>query len=134
MGTMSLEDYLKLPYTIEITKDESEGNRGYFAKVVELPGCMTQADDFSELAEMIEDAMSLWIETALEDGETIPLPKRVEDYSGKFMIRLPKSLHRELSILAKQEGVSLNTLVTVTLGQATAQKKVSSKKHLSLAT
>ena len=129
MSKMTLDDYLKLPYTIEIIRDGG----GYFAKVVELPGCMTQADTFTEIAEMINDAMTLWIESALEDGETIPLPKSIEDYSGKFMVRLPKSLHRELSLLAKQEGVSLNTLVTVTLGQATAHKKAHSEKHLSLA-
>ncbi len=125
MTQMTVQEYLKLPYTIEVIKDESGG---YFAKVLELPGCMTQADDFAELAEMIQDAMSAWIETALVDGEPVPIPKRTDDYSGKFMVRLPKSLHRDLSHLAKQEGVSLNAFVSIALGQAVARKQSSGNR------
>lgn len=119
---MQLEDYLKLSYTIEVTQDESEGYTGWFAKVVELPGCMTQADSFAELGEMIEDAKRAWIESALEDGEDIPLPRKVEDYSGKFVVRLPKSLHKQLVVTANQEGVSLNTYVNVALSQVVGRQ------------
>jgi len=124
MGKMTVEEYLKLPYTIEVIRDETGG---YFAKVLELPGCMTQADDFVELAEMIKDAMTAWIETALADGEPVPEPKRADDYSGKFMVRIPKSLHRDLSHLAKQEGVSLNAFVSIALGQTAARKRASGR-------
>jgi antitoxin HicB len=119
---MSVEDYLKLPYTIEVVRDESDGYTGWFAKVEELPGCMTQADTFDELGEMIEDAKRAWIESALEDGMEIPLPRKVEDYSGKFVVRLPKSLHKQLVDTANQEGVSLNTYVNVALGQAVGRE------------
>jgi antitoxin HicB len=119
---MSVEDYLKLPYTIEVTKDESEDYTGWFAKVEELPGCMTQADTFDELGEMIEDAKRAWIESALEDGAEIPLPRKAEDYSGKFVVRLPKSLHKQLVDTANQEGVSLNTYVNVALSQAVGRQ------------
>jgi antitoxin HicB len=75
MNTPTGDDYLKLPYTIEVIRDESDDQPGYVARVIELPGCLTQADDFEELAEMVEDAMRLWIETALEDGKGIPQPR-----------------------------------------------------------
>ncbi len=120
MEKKTIEAYLNLPYTIEVIRGETGG---YFAKVLELPGCMTQADDFAELAEMIHDAMTAWIETALADGDTIPLPRQIEDYSGKFIVRLPKSLHRDLTLLAKEEGVSLNAFVSHTLAQAAARKR-----------
>ena len=71
----NIEKYLSLPYTIEVLRDEDENNPGWFARVVELPGCMTQGDTFEELGEMIEDAMRAWIETALEDGQPIPEPR-----------------------------------------------------------
>jgi predicted RNase H-like HicB family nuclease len=44
-----------------------------------LPGCLTQADDFTELGEMIEDAMRVWIESAIEDDVTVPAPKLQEE-------------------------------------------------------
>ncbi len=60
-----LEDYLQLPYTIEVFRDTNEENPGWVARVVELPGCLTQGDTFAELGDMIQDAMRAWIETAL---------------------------------------------------------------------
>ncbi len=127
---MTVEDYLNLPYTIEVIRDESGG---FFAKVLELPGCMTQAENFAELAEMIHDAMTAWIETALADGDAVPLPRQIEDYSGKFIVRLPKSLHRDLTLLAKEEGVSLNAFVSHTLAQAAARKRQTQhNRHLTM--
>lgn len=114
----NLAYYMNLPYTIEITQDHSEDNPGWIASVKELPGCITQADTFEELEEMIKEAMRSWIEVALEDGISIPEPRMEEDYSGKFVVRLPKSLHRDLVELSEEEGVSLNTFVIHTLARA----------------
>jgi antitoxin HicB len=133
MTAMKVEDYLALPYTIEVVKDESDNYSGWFARVVELPGCMTQADTFAELSEMIQEAMVAWIETALEDGQSIPLPRSVEAYSGRFVVRIPKSLHRELVERAEREGVSLNTLVNVALGKAVGQTRSSQADELDMA-
>ncbi len=69
------EDYLMLPYTIEIIPDEDDG--GYVARVKELPGCLTQADTWDELFEMIEDAKRAWLESALKHGDVIPEPSGV---------------------------------------------------------
>lgn len=130
MAVMTVEEYLELPYTIEIVKDEGDDYAGWFARVVELPGCMTQADTFEELSELIRDAMRAWLESALEDGETIPLPRSIEDYSGRFVVRIPKSLHRELVEMAQREGVSLNTFVNVALGKAVGQTRVRQDSEL----
>jgi len=43
-----------------------------------------------------------------EDGSSIPEPARLEDYSGQFKLRLPKSLHRLLVQKSSEEGVSMN--------------------------
>ena len=116
--TRTLEEYLKLPYHIEAIYDNDEENPGWAARVVELPGCITQGDTFQELGEMIEDAMRGWIGVALEDGIPIPEPKPDEDYSGKFVVRVPRSLHRQLAEAAEREGVSLNQFINVALGVA----------------
>jgi antitoxin HicB len=115
MTPRSVDDYLALPYTVEVYRDDSDGQIGFVARVIELPGCLTQADSFAELGVMIEDAKRAWIETALEDGQPIPAPRPVEDYSGKFVVRLPRSMHRRLAEEAERQGVSLNALVSVAL-------------------
>ena len=109
---------MNLPYRIEVTQDHSEDNPGWVAMIKELPGCITQADTFEELEEMIKDSMRSWIEVALEDGLAIPEPRVEDDFSGKFVVRLPKSLHRELVELSDEEGVSLNTFVIHALARA----------------
>ena len=59
-----------------------------------------------------------WIEIGLEEGQPIPEPFTAEAYSGKFVVRVPRSLHRQLVEAAKQEGVSLNAYVNVVLAKA----------------
>ena len=71
MTNKDLEYYLRLPYTIEIIPDEDDG--GYVARIRELPGCLTQADTWEELHEMVEDAKRLWLESALAHGDAIPV-------------------------------------------------------------
>ncbi len=66
----TLEDYLKLPYTIEIIPDES----AWFVQIKELPGCMTEVDTWDEIRPAIEEAKYLWLELALERGRPIPEP------------------------------------------------------------
>jgi antitoxin HicB len=117
MPTRTVEEYLRLPYTIEVVRDEGVDYTGWFARVLELPGCMSQADSFDEVDEMIQDAMRAWIETALEKKIAIPEPRSNEHYSGKFVIRVPRSLHKELVEAAERNGVSLNTFVNVALAQ-----------------
>ena len=117
----TLEEYLALPYTIEIYRDDTDGATAYVARVTELPGCLTQADSFEELEEMIQDAMRAWIETALEDGQAVPEPRTNEQFSGKFVVRVPRSLHRQLVEAAEHDGVSLNMFVNVALAQTVGE-------------
>ncbi len=114
----TVEDYLKLPYTIEIFRDETDDEAGWVARVIELPGCITQGESIPELTEMLDDAMRTWIETALADGDPIPEPRSLTDYSGKFVARVPRSLHRELVQAAGREGVSLNSFVNMALSES----------------
>ena len=66
-----LEAYRKRRYAYTIIPCK-EG--GFFAEVKDLPGCITQAETWQELHEMIEDAKSAWIEAALLSGRPIPSP------------------------------------------------------------
>ena len=53
----------------------------------------------------------------LERGESVPLPKTDDDYSGHFTVRAPKWLHRELARRAKEENTSLNQFVITQLAR-----------------
>ena len=115
----TLNEYLSLPYRLEILPDPQEG--GYVGILPELPGCMTTANDIDALMHNIEDAKRAWLEAALQDGLAIPEPQSLRDYSGQFKLRLPKSLHQQLAEHAKQEGVSMNQYCVYLLTQQDAR-------------
>ena len=52
--------------------------------------------------------MELWIEAKLEGGSAVPDPMEESLYSGKFVLRISKTLHARLTMEAEKEGVSLN--------------------------
>jgi len=134
MNTLTIGEYLELPYTIEITRENDVNNPGWVARVVELRGCITQADSFEELGEMIYDAMRVWLEVAIEDGLPIPEPRSTESFSGKFVVRVPKSLHRELVEAAEKEGVSLNQYINLGLSKTVSNIKSTSMADFSTKT
>ncbi len=110
-----LEYYLNLQYSITIDSD-TEG--GFVAQIKDLPGCLTQGETFEETINNINEARELWLETAYEANDEIPLPSTDETYSGKLLLRLPKSLHRRLAEAALQENVSLNQYILFLLSAA----------------
>lgn len=101
---------------------------GYVIRFPDLPGCVSQTDDLAEVGAIAEEIRALWIETEYEAGAEISLPSYSEEYSGKFNLRLPRSLHRTLAESAAQEGVSLNQYVTMLLGRRDAQDQI--ERHL----
>lgn len=105
--------YFSLPYKI-VVLPASEG--GFVAKIPDLPGCITQGETLEEVMKMIQDAKAAWIDIALQDGMPVPEPvPEADDFSGRFNVRIPRSLHRELVRRAEEEDVSLNQIVTYLL-------------------
>ncbi len=103
-----INEFMKLPYNYIIQEINDESGKYFYAHILEFDGCQSTGNTFEEAYENLKDAMKGWIETKLEGGFEIPLPMKYEKYSGKFVVRIPKSLHYRLAIEAEQEGVSLN--------------------------
>ncbi len=116
-----LQRILSRPYTREIVRDE---DGSWFARILEFPGCMTTGATDAEALVNLRDAMEAWVADALAEGEPIPDPATVEKYSGKFMVRVTRSLHRDLARRADAEGVSLNALVSTALAASVGGKVV----------
>lgn len=104
----TVEDDLSLPYTFEVIHHED----GYFARVVELPGCMTWTDRAADLWPMIEDAMRSRIAVSLAYGDPVPVP----DVSAAETVRLrmPEDLHQRPQRRASADGMTIEQYVTRT--------------------
>ena len=107
---MEVKDYMKLPYTRLVQEMNDESGHYFYGRVLELDGCQTTADTLTELYANLNEIMESYIEIKLENNIHIPIPESAEKYSGKFVVRLPKTLHQRLAIEANKEGVSLNQL------------------------
>ncbi len=64
-----------------------------------------ESDVYKELCEVVEE----WIEIYKDDGEELPEATAGKEYSGKFVLRVGKDIHKELAISALREGESLNS-------------------------
>ena len=90
----NIDYYMALPYKMEIVEDKDEG--GYVVSYPDLPGCITCGGT---------------IETAIanaNDAKKAQEPNNLEEYSGQFKLRIPRSLHRSLAEHSKKEGISMN--------------------------
>lgn len=99
---------MNLPYNYIVQPIKDESGSYYCGRVLELDGCQSTGETFEETYNNLLEAMEGWIEVKLEYNDPIPEPLGDEAYSGKFVVRIPKSLHRQLAIEAQQEGISLN--------------------------
>lgn len=115
-----LLELLHQPWTIEI-RPYSDG--GFFARVVELRGCMTEADTQLEALQQLEEAQAEWLAAALEAGDPIPKPSGDNDFSGKIFVRTSPHLHRMVSEAALREGVSMSQWVAEVLSRAVAYQE-----------
>lgn len=125
----NLEYYLNLKYPVLLVP-EPEG--GFTALIPDLPGCVSVGETQEEALKNVEEARQLWLETAYEYGDEIPLPSPEREYSGRILLRMPKSLHRRLAEEAEAEGVSLNQYILSLLSERSALKAVSGRllQHL----
>jgi len=65
----------------------------------------------------IRNLVAECIQDLKDDGEEIPDPISCRKYSGKFMIRVPPDVHRDLALKAAEAGVSLNRLASAKLSR-----------------
>jgi len=106
-------------YTIICSPLSEDEGGGFLASVPELPGCMSDGETPTEAIENAQDAIMSWIEAAEEMGRPVPAPG---SSTGKWVQRVPKSLHLTLKQVAETEGVSLNAYVTSVLAEKVGQK------------
>lgn len=122
-------EYLKAPYCRVVIPDHETGT--YTARVMEFPGCVTQGDTIAQAHERLEQAAEDWIRAALDLGQDIPPPAEEQSYSGRILVRLPKSLHQRAAEAAEADATSLNQFIVAAVAErvgATTQSQSARRK------
>jgi antitoxin HicB len=111
---MLTDEILKKPYARLVVPD---GATGYVAEIVEFPGCFATGESASEAIANLEGVATDWILSARAQGQTIPEPLESAGYSGKLVLRLPKSLHQRAVFFAEREDTSLNQFIVACVAE-----------------
>ena len=102
-------------YTYRVTWSEDDNE--YVGLCAEFPSlswlARTPEAALKGIRKVVEDV----VKDMQANGETVPEPIACRRYSGKFMVRVPPEVHRNLSIKAAESGVSLNRLASLKLSQ-----------------
>ncbi len=126
-------NYLKLQYQVNLRPISEDDGGGWLAEIPDLNGCYSDGETPEEALQNINEAKETWIKTALKRGQEIPkpsVPLDDEDYSGKFTLRLPKSLHRDLAKFANKEDISLNSYILSLLSYNFGKSQVAKNKTI----
>jgi antitoxin HicB len=110
----------QMTYPFEILPLSKDEGGGYAITFPDLPGCRSDGATPEKAIENGRQALADWLAVASEFGDAVPVP--FSSVSGRFVQRVPKSLHRQLVDEAKNEGVSLNTLVVSLVAEGTGRR------------
>lgn len=100
-------------YTYRVTWSEEDGE--YAGLCVEFPSLSWLAETPEAALRGIRQVVAEVVADLEANNEPVPEPIAVKKYSGKFMVRIPLELHRNLALEAAEEGVSLNRLASAKL-------------------
>jgi len=102
-------------YTYRVTWSEEDSE--YIGLCVEFPSLSWLATTPEESLAGIRAIVADVVTDLQANGEPVPEPLAIKEYSGRFMVRIPPTLHRQLAIEAAEAGISLNRLASARLSQ-----------------
>ena len=104
-------------YPVTLVREDS-GEGTWLASVDALPGCVARGATPDEAVERASVAVAEWTAAARREGKDVREPKSLQSHSGRLLLRMPQTLHAELSRVAERENVSLNQFITDVLAGA----------------
>ena len=114
-----MSDPFDYPFEVRPLSEEEGG--GWLISFPDLPGCTSDGETPEEAIANGKDALEAWVIATRESGKEVPKPG--EAPSGKFIARVPRSMHARLSARARQEGVSMNSLVSAFLAESLGRRE-----------
>ncbi|NRA89547.1 MAG: toxin-antitoxin system HicB family antitoxin [Simkaniaceae bacterium] len=101
-------DHNHYTYRVSWSPEDEE----YVAQCAEFQSLSFLADTQEEALKGITDLVHDVIKDMTDNNESIPAPFSERKYTGKFQLRIPPELHRDLVIKSAEENVSLNRYIS----------------------
>ena len=97
-------------YTYRVTWSDEDGE--YIGLCAEFASLSWLASEPEAALQGIRKVVADVVADLQKNGEPVPEPLAAKKYSGRFMVRVPPELHRQLALEAAEYGVSLNRLAS----------------------
>jgi antitoxin HicB len=117
-------------YAHIVTPLSDEDGGGFLLTMPDFPGLMADGETIEEAVEDGRDAFLSVVSAMADAGREIPAPTfrhedaEAPDVSGRFVARVPRSIHAKLVTRARAEGVSLNTMVVTLISEGLGKRSV----------
>jgi antitoxin HicB len=112
----------RIDYPFEIRPLSEEDGGGFLISYPDFSDCLSDGETVAEALTNGSDALKATIAALKAKALPIPQPNSGGVASGKFVARVPKTVHARLATRAKAEGVSLNTLVVTFIAEGLGRK------------
>ena len=110
-------------YPFEIRPLSADEGGGYLISYPDFSECISDGETVKEAIANGHDALKATIAALDAKGLPVPAPNSGGVASGKFVARVPKTIHAQLATRAKAEGVSLNTLVLAFIAEGLGRRE-----------
>ena len=100
-------------YRVTWSVDDDE----YVGLCVEFPSLSWLAETPEKALKGIRKLVDDVVSDMFNNSETVPEPIACKQYSGKFLLRIPPDIHRDLAIKAAESGISLNRFASAKLSK-----------------
>jgi antitoxin HicB len=114
-------------YPFEIRPLSSADGGGFLISFPDFAECISDGESIEEAMANGRDALKATISALKAKKLPVPQPNSGGAASGKFVARVPKTVHAQLATRAKAEGVSLNALVLTFIAQGLGRKEAQAK-------
>lgn len=104
-------------YPFEIRPLNADEGGGFLISYPDFSECISDGETVEAALKNGRDALKATLAALKAKGLPVPAPNGGTVASGKFVARVPKTVHAQLTTRAKAEGVSLNTLVLTFIAQ-----------------
>jgi len=113
----------RVDYPFEVRPLSEEEGGGFLISYPDFSDCISDGETVEEALTNGKDALKSTIATLKAKDLPVPSPNGGGVASGKFVARVPKTVHARLSSRAKTEGVSLNALVLTFIAEGLGRKE-----------
>ena len=113
----------RIDYPFEIRPLTAEEGGGFLISYPDFSDCISDGATVEETLANGKDALKATIAALKAKDLAVPAPNSGGVASGKFVARVPKTVHAQLATRAKAEGVSLNTLVLTFIAEGLGRRE-----------